>query len=238
MKTAFPLLIIAILSLFVTPSCSKKSSSTTPTCQIITVTDQLGTSTTIYNITYNNAGQISTEQYNQSGTAYSRVFTYIGSQEIMTTSGGASTITDSMTINSDGFIESDYQTDGSSQTVTNYTYSGNELQKSVSVTNGGTPSTTTYSCTNGDLTSGNVNGEAATYTYNTTASEEGDYWYIAQLINYGGFIVKTAHQLTGFELGTTIENVSYTYDNTGKITALTGTSGSTVENITYQYSCN
>lgn len=238
MKTIFPILIIAIISLFVSPSCSKKSSSPAQTCQIITVTDQLGSSTTTYNITYNNAGQISTEQYNQSGTAYSRVFTYIGSMEIMVTSGGSATITDSMTVNSGGFIESDYQTDGTNLTITNYTYSGAELQKSVSTTNGGTPSTTTYTWTGGDLTSGNVNGTAATYTYNTTASEEGDYWYIAQLINYGGFIVKTAHQLIGYEVGTSIENVNYTYDNTGKITGLTGTSGSTVETITYQYSCN
>jgi hypothetical protein len=238
MKTILPILIIAMVSLFVSPSCSKKSSSPAQTCQIITVSDQIGSSTTVYNLTYNNAGQISTAQYNQNSTAYSRVFTYIGSTEIMVTSGGSSTITDSMTLNSDGFIQSDYQTDGTNLTVTDYTYSGAELQKSVSTTNGGTPTTSTYSWTNGDLTSGNDNGTTATYTYNTTASETGDYWYIAQLINYGGFIVKTAHQLTGYQVGTSIENVNYTYDNTGKITGLTGTSGSTVETITYQYSCN
>src|SRR5580700_1110316 len=144
MKTILPILLIAMVSLFVSPSCSKKSSSPAQTCQIITVSDQLGSSTTVYNITYNNAGQISTAQYNQNSTAYSRVFTYIGSTEIMVTSGGGSTITDSMTLNSDGFIESDYQTDGTNLTVTNYTYSGTELQKSVSTTNGGTPTTSTY----------------------------------------------------------------------------------------------
>jgi hypothetical protein len=230
---------VALLCLFLSPSCSKKSSSPAQTCQIITVTDQLGTSTTTYNITYNNAGQISTEQYNQNSTPYSRVFTYIGSTEIMTTSGGTSTVTDSITLNSNGMIESDYETDGTNLSVTTYTYSGTEVQKSVNVTNGGAPTTSTFTWTNGDLTGGSLSGSGtATYTYNTMASEEGDYWYIAQLINYGGFFVKTAHQLAGFQVGTTIENVSYTYDNTGKITALTGTSGSTIETIGYQYSCN
>jgi hypothetical protein len=239
MKPIFPLLIIAIVSLFVSPSCSKKSSSSAQTCQIITVTDQEGTNSTIYNITYNNQGKISTEQYNQNSTPYSRVFTYIGSTEIMTTTGGASTITDSITLNSNGMIESDYETDGTNVSITTYTYSGTEVQKSVNVTNGGAPLTSTFTWTNGDLTGGSLSGSGtATYTYNTKASEAGDYWSIVQLVNYGATFVQSAHQLAGYQVGTTIENVNYTYDNTGKITEVTGTTGSDVENITYQYSCN
>jgi hypothetical protein len=77
-----------------------------------------------------------------------------------------------------------------------------------------------------------------TYAYNTKASEIGDYWQIIQLINYGASFIRTAHQLAGYSYTGTVENINYTYDNTGKISAVTGTNGGTVENIAYQYSCN
>lgn len=238
MKIALPILIVSLACLFVTPSCSKKSSPA-QTCQIITITDVNGSTTTTYNITYNNAGQISTEQYTEGATNYSRVFTYIGSTEIMTTTGGTSTITDSINLNSNGMIGSDYETDGTNTNVTTYTYSGTELQKSVSVYDGGTPSTSTYTWTNGDLTAGSTGGSSSgTYTYNSKASETGDYWSIVQLVNYGATYVRTAHQLAGYQVGTTVENINYAYDNSGKITTVTGTTGSNVETITYQYTCN
>src|SRR5580692_10548168 len=173
MKKACPLLIVAALCLFISPSCSKKSGSPAQTCQIITVTDQQGTSTTTYNITYNNAGQISTEQYTLSGVPYNRVFTYIGNIEMMATSNGTTTVTDSITLNSDGLILSDYNTDQTNISVTTYTYSGTELQKAVSVVNGGAPTTTTYTFANGDLTA-STGSPNITYSYNTKASESGD----------------------------------------------------------------
>jgi hypothetical protein len=201
------------------------------------VTDQQSSSTTTYNITYNNAGQISTEQYAISGITYNRVFTYFGSIEMMATTNGTTTVTDSITLNSDGLILSDYNTNQTNITVTTYTYSGTEVQKAVVVVNGGAPTTTIYNFTNGDLTS-TSGSPAITYSYNAKASETGDYWQIIQLINYGALFVKTAHQLAGFSYTGTVENINYTYDNTGKITTVTGTSGANVENISYQYSCN
>jgi hypothetical protein len=237
MKNSIHFSLVALLCLFLTPSCSKKSSPA-QVCQIITVTDQNGSSTTTYNITYNNAGQISTEQYSIGTTNYNRVFTYIGGTEMIATSDGTTTVADSITLNSDGLIVSDYNTNGVSVTVTTNTYSGSELQKQVVTPSGGAPSTTTFTWTNGDVTGGASGSGNSTYTYNTKASENGDYWSIVQLINYGSSFVKTAHQLTGYQVGTSLENVNYTYDNTGKITEVTGTTGTNVENISYQYSCN
>ncbi|HET6253467.1 MAG TPA: hypothetical protein VFE32_05315 [Puia sp.] len=239
MKNSLPILTVAILSLFLAPSCSKKSSNPAQTCRIVTISDQIGTSTTVYNISYNNSGKISTEQYSQNSTNYSRVFTYIGNTEIMTTSDGTTTITDSITLNGNGMIESDYATDGTNTDVTTYTYSGTELQKSVEVLDGGTPTTSTYTWTNGDLTGASLSGsQSGTYSYNSKASEAGDYWQIVQLVNYGAVFVRTTHQLSGYQAGTTVENVNYTYDNTGKITAVAATTGANVENISYQYNCN
>lgn len=237
MKNRSPFALVALLCLFLSPSCSKKSSPA-PVCQIITVSDQLGATTTTYNITYNNAGQISTEQYSSGGINYNRVFTYIGSTEMIATSDGTNTITDSITLNSDGLVVSDYNTFQTTVSVTTYTYSGTELQKEVQVVNGGTPATTTFTWANGDLTSGSSSGGNSTYSYNTKSSESGDYWSIIQLINYGSSFVRTTHQLTGYQVGLTVENVNYTYDNAGKITAVTGTAGSSIESIGYQYSCN
>jgi len=238
MKTP-SILIVAILSLFLSPSCSKKSNSHTQTCQIITVTDQYGTSTTTYNITYDNNNRISTEQYTSSGTATSRVFTYLGNTVIVATTAGTVNARDSLTINSDGLIASDYYSDNNSNSSnTIYTYSGTEVLKSVLTQGANPPTTSTYTWTNGDMTAANQNGTNSTYTYNTKASQSGDYWQIVQLVNFGGFFVRTAHQLAGYQTGTTIENINYTYDNTGKITNVTGTQNTTVENITYQYLCN
>jgi hypothetical protein len=237
MKNRSPFTLVVLLCVFLTPACSKKSSPA-QVCQIITVTDQLGSTTTTYNITYNNSGQISTEQYASGGSNYNRVFTYIGSTEMISTSDGTTTVTDSISLNSDGLILTDYNTNQSSVTVTTNTYSGTELQKQVVVQNGGTPSTTTFTWTNGDMTSGTSSSGTSTYSYNTEASKEGDYWSIVQLINYGSSFVKTAHQLSAYAVGASVENVTYTYDNTGKITAVTGTAGSSIENISYQYSCN
>jgi hypothetical protein len=237
MKNISPLVVVALTCLFLSPSCSKKSGSPAQTCRIITISDQNGSSSTTYNITYNNAGQISTEQYSIGTTAYNRVFTYIGSIEMIATSTGTTTITDSINLNSDGLILSDYNTDQTNITVSTYTYSGTEVQKAVTVVNGGAPTTSVYTFANGDLTSSSGSPNI-TYSYNTKASEIGDYWQIIQLINYGASFVRTAHQLAGYQYTGTVENINYTYDNSGKITVVTGTTGANVETITYQYSCN
>lgn len=238
MKNRIAYLMISLMGLFISPSCSKKSSSSTPSCQIVTVTDQLGTTTTTYNITYDNSNRISTEQYVSNGVTTNQVFTYIGNTEIMSTSNGTTDTQDSITLNSDGLIVSDYYSSSSGgSSVTTYTYSGTELQKAVLTSGTNPPQTTTYTWSNGDVVS-STGSPNITYSYNTKATEIGDYWQVIQLINYGATFIKTAHQLAGYQYNSTVENINYTYDNTGKITAVTGTSGSDVENITYQYTCN
>jgi|GEM_PF-2026804 hypothetical protein len=241
-KAISHLLIVAIACLFVSPSCSKKSSNPNPsqTCQIITVTDQNGTTATTYHLTYNNAGQISTEKYSIGGVVYTRVFTYTGNTEIMTTLGGPAPITDSITLNSDGLIQSDYYSEAYNRIVTTYTYSGAEVQTMITRANdGSTPDTTTYTWTNGDLTGSTLSGSGTTfYTYYITASEPGDYWSVIQLINNGGYFLKTVHQLASNQLGSTIVSINYTYDNTGKVTLVSVTNGGNVETFSFQYACH
>ena len=230
-------LIVSIISLFLSPSCGKKSSHT-QTCQIVTIQDGNGSSTTTYTITYNNQGKISTEQYTQGGTAYSKVFTYNGNTEIMTTSANGGSAVDSMIINSNGLIESDYFSYPGTDALTTYTYSGTELQKAVQVVNGGVPLTTTYTWSGGDVVGSSDGVNSVSFTYNSKGSVAGDYWSIIQLVNYGAYFVKSAHQLAAYQAGSNLENISYSYDGSGKITGVTGTVGSSVETISYEYACN
>lgn len=238
MKNIITLLIVTAGCIFLSLSCSKKSSNK-QTCQIVTVTDVVSSNTpTTYNITYDNSGRISTEETSDGSTSTSRVFTYIGSTEIMTSTSGSATTTDSIIINSDGLMAADYYTDPTTKAVTTYTYNGTECIKAVYVANGGAPQTTTLTWTNGDLTSLSDGSNTSTYTYNTKTTVQGDYFQIVQLVNYGAVFIRNTHQVVAFQSGGSITNFNYTYDNTGKITALSGTAGSNVESISYQYTCN
>lgn len=238
MKNIITLLIVTAGCIFLSISCSKKSSNK-QACQIVTVTDQVGsTPATTYNLTYDNSGRISTEQYGSSGSSISRVFTYIGSTEMITTTAGSNTTIDSIVVNGSGLMEADYTTSGGNQSVTTYTYNGTECIKAVTVENGGAPSTTTFTWTNGDLTSLSDGSSTQTYSYNTKPTAQGDYFQILQLVNYGAVFIRNTHQIIAFQSGSTIEDFNYTSDNTGKITELTGTGGSNVETISYQYTCN
>lgn len=239
MKPTYRVLIVGSLCLFLSPSCSRKSSPA-QNCLIATVTDQNGTNATTYNFTYNNAGQILTEKYSTGGFAYTREFTYSGNTEIMTTLGGPAPVIDSITLNSDGLIESDYYSEAYNRIVTIYTYSGAEVQTMITSANDGlTPDTTTYVWTNGDLTSSTLSGSGTTfYTYYTTTSEPGDYWSVIQLINNGGYFLKTVHQLASNQIGSTIGSINYNYDNTGKVTLVSVTTGGFVETYSYKYACN
>jgi hypothetical protein len=159
---------------------------------------------------------------------------------ISTSNSGSVTATDSVVFNSDGLISYSMVKDASNnKTVNIYTYSGTQLQKSTYQYNGGAITTTTYTYTNGDLTGSSDGTSTAVYSYYTDKTfADGDYLKLVELINYGGLYVKNAHLIKGFQQGSTVENFNYTFDNTGKITGVTATSGSTIENVTYQYSCN
>lgn len=233
-----PLAVATAFILLISPSCKKSSS--TPSCKLITVVDQYNSSTATINISYNNDGKISTIQRTGSSPS-TQVFNYNGNLlMISTSSSGSVTSTDSVVFNSDGLISYSMEKDASNnKTVNIYTYSGTQLLKSTSQYNGGAIQTTTYTYTNGDLTGSSDGTNTGVYSYYTDKTfADGDYLKLVQLINYGAFFVKNAHLIKGFQEGSTVENFNYTFDNTGKITGLTATTGSSIETVTYQYSCN
>ncbi|HEV2353706.1 MAG TPA: hypothetical protein VGR89_05650 [Puia sp.] len=236
MRINIVLLVLPAISMVVWPACKKKTSAGTSMCQIITVTDQEGASTTTIKLTYDGQGRVSTKQLIRGSDTILLVFTYSGNTEIVQTSGPGLAISDSMTLNSYGQAESDYESDGTNTYVTINTYSGDELQTSI-YNYGSGPDTTTNSWTNGDLTSSTTRGVTTTYSYNSKASEEGDYFWLVQGINFGGDLIRTAHQLISSQNPSGVLTVNYTYDGTGKITEVAYTSGSISGTDAYQYSC-
>jgi hypothetical protein len=238
MKKLNSVLFVLIAGLLIIPSCSKKSSPA-QTCRIITIQD-VQASTTTYNITYNNQGQISTLQSVSGSTTTNKVFTYSGNTELIVTTSGGSSTTDSITLNSSGLILSDLNVNGANKNLTTYTYSGTQVEKSVAQANGTGPIVTTvFTFSNGDMTGFSDGTNTASFTYDAgKPSATGDYWQIVQLVNYGAPFVKTTHLVTGYTQGSTIDNFNYSFDNTGKITSLVNTAGSNVETISYQYSCS
>ncbi|HSZ31656.1 MAG TPA: DUF4595 domain-containing protein [Puia sp.] len=235
-----------IACLFVlTPSCSKKSSggSAASSCQIITILDSSSSGNTIFNLTYNNNGKVSTIQNTSVTNPTTEVFTYSGNDILITTTGTGNVFvsSDSIVTNSAGLITFSQLVDASSDTtVYTFTYDGNnDLLKQTSQTNSGTISTSTFTYTNGDLTSSSDGTNTTTYSYtNSKPSENGDYIHIFQLFNYGGQAIKTAHLIQSLTAGSTVDNFNYTFDSSGKITSLTLTSGAVVETVSYQYQCN
>jgi hypothetical protein len=237
MKQTVLILTMAVLGIFHFASCHKKSSSPTSICQITEAKYLNGSDSVIYDFTYNNEGKLSGEQIVAVGVNYNIVFTYAGNTELIYTTDGSQTETDSLTLNGDGLVTYDYHISGTDTTVTTYTYSKTELQMSVAVTNEYPPDTTIYSWTNGDLTTIDyVGDQTATYSYNTLASEPGDAWQF-EMMTTGYTFVRTAHQVTG-EGPRNPVIFGYTYDNTGKITSCTTGQQSSVAVQTYQYSCN
>lgn len=230
----------AAISLLISPSCGKKSSGNTSPCQIVSITDQNATRT-IYDITYDSTGRISTEQFVSNGVTTNRVFTYRGSTVLKATSAGAFASLDSITLNRDGMIVSDYYSDNTDSTSSMVnTYSGLEVQSQVLTAGSGAPQTTSFIWNLGDMDYSSVGSGAnssGTYSYNDSTSKAGDYWQLIQLLNYGAIYLKTTHQLTGYQYGSTDIGFSYQYDNTGKITVLTAVENGNVESINYQYTC-
>lgn len=236
----------AIVTLVIFAHCKKSgnttTSTTTPTqtCQITGIQQTVGSQNTI--LSYDNQNRLiswHTSYINGSGATQqeSEAFQY-GPGYVVTTLVTAITIKDSLVLNSDGSISSDYFSDAVTTGLTTYSYSSNgELLTSVATSSGdSSPKTTIYSWANGDMVATSYGG---TFSYDSTKkSVQGDETQLTQLLQYGtgAWTTKVAHQLTSEFIGFTV-GYAYTYDSTGKVTSLTtqaAGSPSATQNFTYQ----
>jgi hypothetical protein len=241
--------------LWILASCNKSSDNpvappppappvvNVPSCELTAIT---GTSTTgnptVIQLTYNNDGQLSIIKQTGGNGEFTKVLNYNGNT-IIATSTGASDKTDSVVLNSKGLIAFSQSRDNSipslpRKTVNTFSYDNNgQLIKSTSQTNDGTPTTTNYTFVNGDLISTDGPG-ATTYTYYTDkAFIDGDFLKIFQLLNQNGLFVVNKHLVKSAKSSNTLQNFIYEFDASGKITKLTGTTGSRVEELAYGYKC-
>ena len=221
------------------PACSKKNSSSASSansCKLTGINLVTANGLETCSIAYNGDGKVSTVVQSSSGSALTATYAYSGNIIVMTTSGytNGDVVTDSVVVNSDGLMLSDLMRNMFGASSTTYTYAGTEVASSIYQEAGQTPSATTYTFTNGDLTG---TGPDETMAYNDKPSAPGDYIQLIQLLNFAAPYIRTAHQCISSTANGVTSNYNYTYDSTGKITQLVMT-GSENATVNYSYDCN
>ncbi|HMG69242.1 MAG TPA: hypothetical protein VK588_16205 [Chitinophagaceae bacterium] len=232
----FPVFVSIFISCKKNDVVKKKS-----TCRIVTLTDLNGSTSTIYNISYNNDGKISTLN---SGVS-SSVFTYSGNTVLINkTNSGSFSERDSITVNSNGKplnLRQYYDQAGTnwSNIVFEYDGSGVMLKSEETNNSSSTLQTTLYSFTSGNLVGIQSTSDNLTLEYfSDKTAQQGDYLGIVSLINYGVNLYPHTNLVKSLNSGSNLTNFDYEMNTDGLISKLTATSGSTVETITYQYNCN
>jgi len=237
-KIYFYSLIVTFL-LSVSMSCSKKSSSaTSSSCKIVSATLSGTTGTGSINFSYNEDGKLASMVSNLSTGTTTKSFTYNGNVVMIstTTSGSSAVTTDSIVVNSDGLMLSDIIRSPTDVSFLIYNYSGTEVT-SETTTDSNTPVVTVnFTFTNGDFDELPQSNEV--FAYNDKASEQGDYFQFAQMISIGVPWIKCAHQAVSISSGTITESITYTYDNSGKITQMTLFGGGQTTTYAYTYQCD
>lgn len=219
-------------------SCSKKSSSAAPSsgCKIASAAVSGTAGTGSIDLTYNDDGKITSSVANLSTGTTTKSFTYTGNVVMVstTTSGSAGVTTDSILVNSDGLMLSDITRSPTDVAFLVYNYSGTEVTSETTQDNNNPVVTLNYTYTNGDLNG--LQGEA--FAYNDKASEQGDYFQFSQLLQIGVPWIQCAHQVSSFSSGAFTISITYTYDNSGKITAMTLFGGGQTTTYAYTYQCD
>src|SRR5690348_3740978 len=137
-------------------SCSKdriSNSSTTPinNCRIATAIRTSGSSSVTYTFGYDDSGRVSRVAYNGSD-AYTKHFTYNNKMIYVYTDAGVNSSTDTITLNSRGFIGTIKETVPNSVYNSVYTYDANGVLVSSSTQqNSYPPISVNYTFSNGDL---------------------------------------------------------------------------------------
>jgi hypothetical protein len=225
-------------------SC-KKDKDKKATCRITTVISSGSGNNTVYNITYNNDGKIST--LNSSGSAVTnKVFTYSGNTVNVNTTVGSNTFSsrDSITLDSKGRpvnIRNFFNESGTNWNNSSFEYNGDDLLKYiVTSSSSSTSETVTATYLNGNMVNLQTTGVSSSVAYFTDKKvQPGDYLEISNLIQFGLTVFPHKNLVKSVDSGGgSITNFNYEFDADGQITKLTATSGSSVSNLTYQYQCN
>jgi hypothetical protein len=224
-------------------SC-KKNNDKKAECRIVTITASGSGDNTIYNLTYNNEGNISV--LSTSGTSgTTKVFNYNGNTVIATSanSNGDFQGRDSITLDAKRKplnIRSFSDEDGTNFTNSRFEYNGDDLLKIHTLSSGSTtPETQVATSVNGNMVSLTANSSTSTLEYFTDKKlQQGDFLNISNFIQYGLSIYPHKNLVKTIASGTNILNFNYEFNPDGTISRVTATSGTTVSTVSYQYQCN
>jgi hypothetical protein len=240
MKKIFFYSLALTFLLTVSMSCSKKSSSaaSSSNCKIVSATLSGTTGTGTIDFSYNDEGKMDGIVSNLSTGTTTRSFTYTGNVVMIstTTSGSSAVTTDSIVVNSDGLMLSDISRSPTDVTFLQYNYSGTEVTSETTTDNTNPVVTVYFNFTNGDFNGFPQSNEV--FAYNDKASEQGDYFQFGQLLSTGIPWIKCAHQAVSISTGATTESITYTYDNSGKITQMALFGGGQTATYAYTYQCD
>lgn len=246
MKTRRLVSFFAAIAMCITViSCKKDGGDKNASCRIVTVTQVLGGSTYLYNLTYNNDGKVSTLT-GSGATNVNKVYTYAGNNIIINaTLGGTFYSRDSITLNANGTPANIRQFSNPAGTAwINHSleYNGNDLLKQHMTTNlSAVPITSIVTMSNGNVINlKQVGSTEYNMEYFTDKGvQRGDFLEIVGLLNYGINIYPHKNLVKALALvGGAVTNYNYEFNADGLISVVTATSGTSVSTISYQYACN
>lgn len=258
---------ILLLPVFIIASCGKDNNGPTPpadkNCRIATIASKSGSTTTSYTLSYDNDGRVSkivSDDFNKNRYHFNYapgLFTRDGYSDHW---DGQLTSELRAELNSMGLPtlitqkSYDYTPIGQPPkhtATTTYTYEYNSQGELQLITKkdeyidrpvSNTTSTIAYTWANGNAVKEEITGIAAiNYEYYADKSvQKGDPVAINSLMIYGINPIKNKNLVKSSSNGTTIINVNYDYDETGKIKTaiLTGSTAASSSEMRFQYSCN
>lgn len=256
-----------LLPAFILASCSKDDNSPTPppdkSCRLAAITSKSGSTAVSYTLSYDNDSRVSkigTDDF------YKTRYNFNYAPGLLTRNGyfdhwdGQLTSELRAELNSMGLPtlitrkSYDYTPTGQPlkhTATTTYIYEYNsqgELQLTTQKNEyigrpaSNTTSTTTYTWANGNMIKEEVAGGVTTnYEYYTDKPvQKGDPIAINSLVITGINPFKNKNLVKSSSNGSTVVNINYEYDETGKIktTTLTGSTAANSSEMRFQYSCN
>ncbi len=212
------------------------------TCRIDTLAAENGLAFNLSTITYNASGKLSKVAVSSLAVSFARYYTYNESFIYIYTDMGMNSYTDTVTLNSMGLVSNvKQQQSGYGVIRVSYTYDADSLlTSSVIQQEGISPTTTTYTYINGDLTyrqDSGVRPDTLSY-YTDKLTSIGDLNNFNQLYSWGAYYDKSKHLLKSEKSGNYINNnYSYTFDTDGKITSNIIDNGSHIVTTNIKYHC-
>jgi hypothetical protein len=235
MKILSGLIVTMSFILFITGCKKDDPAAPQSTCKITSIVTGGGAIAISYNtdgtidslsvgtavISYSYSGNIITENTTVSGQFAGKVIVTVNSAGLATN------------------VKSEYSEDGTQWDNEAYDYDGNQASKLTYTSSyGGSAEISTFQWSGGNLVSISDDGDVTNVDYYTDkASQSGDYLSLSQLIQ-GYEVFRNKNMIKSVTDGTDIINITYVFDNDGKVTSFTEDDGTDQTAYGLSYQCN